>query len=137
MKNIIKASATFIAAMASAALLATPASAAHPGTGCIKQVVAAAAKAGVATEPDELSLLVMAPTAPPLQPLLAQMIACLDRALPEQTDRVIQEGEKPQHYWFITATKQYCRGHKDIGTLGGNSERKSWLSFFLVCNGTK
>jgi hypothetical protein len=135
MRNIVKATATFIAAIAFMPLIAAPASAAHPGQACIKQVVVAAAKAGVETEPDEMSVLVMAPTGERLRPLLAEMIACLNRALPEQSDRADKNGEHMQHFWYITATREYCRGQTKLDTLGGNSDKQSYQSFFLVCGG--
>jgi len=132
--NPVKAAATFIAALATAGL-ALPAWAAHPATACIKQTVAAAAKVGVETDAEDTSIVVFAPTEAPLRPLLAEMIACVARALPERRDVAGENGGPTQHFWRISATKEYCRSTNAIDTLGGTSDKKSYKSFFLICMG--
>ena len=107
---------------------------AHEATACIKQAAAAATKAGAAVDSEDTNILVMHPSAAVLKPLLDQMIRCVARVLPEQKDVSNPNGGDPQHFWFRTDIKQYCRSTNAVGILGGNSPRQNDHSFFLVCN---
>jgi hypothetical protein len=134
MDNRSRAIAAAALVLAGLTLQSAPASA-HAATACIQQTVAAAAKAGVETDAEEKSLLAFAPTRERLSPLLAQMIACVARVLPEQKDIADKNGGVPQHFWYRTETKEYCRSTNGIDTLGGTSDKKTYQSFFLVCAG--
>lgn len=114
--------------------LSASAASAHPVTSCINQTAAAAQRAGADADFEDWNILVVHPSAKVLQPLLDQMIRCVARILPEQTDRAGAPGQDSQHFWYRSSDKAWCRSTGKVGILGGNSAQRDDHSFFLVCN---
>lgn len=134
MRGKASALGCLVAATTIGLLLASAASA-HPVTSCIKQTAAAAQRAGADADFEDWNILVLHRSAKVLQPLLDQMIRCVAKVLPEQTDRVRAPGLDSEHYWYRSSDKMWCRSTGKVGILGGNSAQRDDHSFYLVCNG--
>lgn len=118
-------------------LVVTTEASAHSGSPCLQQMAAAALREDAEVETDPESVLMTHPRAATLQPLLDQLGTCLVQVLPGQEDRPDGKGGPPQHVWFRSDTKEFCRSTNKVGTVGGTSAKKDYATVRVSCGTAK